>query len=75
VNGFYLGQSDFTGRYGPAGAVVALIVWIYYSAQILFIGAVFTREYAASAKPGPVPAAAGATPGTRREEDGTPGAH
>jgi membrane protein len=44
--GMYLGRSDFTGRYGPAGAVVALVVWIYYSAQILFTGAVFTREQA-----------------------------
>jgi membrane protein len=44
--GIYLGTSDFTGRYGPAGAVVAVVVWIYYSAQILFIGAIFTREHA-----------------------------
>ncbi len=44
--GMYLGRSDFTGNYGPAGAVVAIIVWIYYSAQILFTGAVFTREQA-----------------------------
>jgi membrane protein len=42
--GIYLGTSNFTGRYGSAGAVMAIIVWIYYSAQILFIGAVFTRE-------------------------------
>lgn len=48
--GWYLGRSDFTGQYGPAGAVVALIVWIYYSAQILFTGAVFTREHARSAE-------------------------
>ena len=48
--GLYLGRSDFTGQYGPAGAVVALIVWIYYSAQILFTGAVFTREHARSAQ-------------------------
>jgi membrane protein len=44
--GLYLGRSDFTGQYGPAGAVVAIVVWIYYSAQILFTGAVFTREHA-----------------------------
>lgn len=48
--GWYLGRSDFTGQYGPAGAVVAIIVWIYYSAQILFTGAVFTREHARGAK-------------------------
>ncbi len=44
--GFYLGTSNFSGRYGAAGALVAVIVWIYYSAQILFLGAVFTREHA-----------------------------
>ena len=54
--GFYLGRSDFTGQYGPAGAVVAIIVWIYYSAQILFTGAVFTREHARSAQRLPVAA-------------------
>jgi membrane protein len=44
--GFYLGTSDFSGKYGAAGALVAVIVWIYYSAQILFLGAIFTREHA-----------------------------
>ena len=44
--GLYLRRSDFTGQYGPAGAVVAIIVWIYDSAQMLFIGAVITREHA-----------------------------
>jgi membrane protein len=46
VIGYYLGTSDYSGKYGAAGALVAVIVWIYYSAQILFIGAVFTREHA-----------------------------
>jgi membrane protein len=44
--GIYLGTSNFTGQYGSAGAVVAIVIWIYYSAQILFIGALFTREHA-----------------------------
>jgi membrane protein len=44
--GVYLGTSNFTGQYGSAGAVVAIVIWIYYSAQILFIGAIFTREHA-----------------------------
>jgi len=29
-----------------AGAVLALIAWVYYSAQVFFLGAEFTREYA-----------------------------
>jgi membrane protein len=41
--GFYLGTSDFSGHYGPAGAIVAIVVWIYYSAQILFVGVLITR--------------------------------
>jgi membrane protein len=32
--------------YGAAGSVVALLLWIYNSAQIFFFGAVFTRQYA-----------------------------
>ena len=32
--------------YGAAGSLVALVVWVYYSAQIFFFGAVFTRVYA-----------------------------
>jgi membrane protein len=73
--GWYLGRSDFTGRYGPAGAVVALIVWIYYSAQILFTGAVFTREHARSAKRHPepevVPPSAPASAGNWLDDGGT----
>jgi membrane protein len=33
--------------YGAAGAVVLLLLWIFYSAHLLLIGACFTREYAA----------------------------
>ena len=42
--GLYLGTTDFTERYGSAGAVVAFVAWVYYSAQILFTGAVVTRD-------------------------------
>ena len=34
------------GSYGAAGSVIALMVWVYYSAQIFFLGAEFTRQYA-----------------------------
>ncbi|MBA3938849.1 MAG: YihY/virulence factor BrkB family protein, partial [Planctomycetes bacterium] len=46
--GLYLGTSDFAGRYGPAGAILAIVVWIYYSAQIFLSGALFTRLHAES---------------------------
>ena len=44
--GLYLGKSGVTSAYGAAGSVVALLVWVYYSAQIFFFGAEFTRQYA-----------------------------
>jgi membrane protein len=46
VIGLYLGHGDFSSSYGAAGSIVALITWIYYSAQIFFFGALFTHEYA-----------------------------
>ena len=42
----YLGKASFGSAYGAAGSVVAVIVWVYYSAQIFFFGAEFTRVYA-----------------------------
>ena len=44
--GLYLGKAAVGSAYGAAGAVVVVIVWVYYSAQIFFLGAEFTREYA-----------------------------
>jgi membrane protein len=44
--GAYLGNSGITNSYGAAGSIVALLLWVYYSAQIFFFGAEFTRQYA-----------------------------
>lgn len=44
--GFYLGKASVGSAYGAAGSLVAVIVWVYYSAQIFFFGAEFTRVYA-----------------------------
>lgn len=44
--GLYLGNSAVASSYGAAGSVVALMLWIYYSAQIFFFGALVTRQYA-----------------------------
>jgi membrane protein len=44
--GLYLGKSSLGSAYGAAGSLVVLIVWIYYSAQILFFGAELTQVYA-----------------------------
>jgi len=44
--GLYIRQTATESTYGAAGAVVVLLVWIYYSAVILYIGAEFTQVYA-----------------------------
>ncbi len=43
---FYIGQSNFASSYGAAGALIVLLVWIYYSSQIFLLGAEFSRAYA-----------------------------
>ncbi len=45
VIGLYLGSSTMASSYGPAGSVVVLLVWVYYSAQVVLLGAEFTRFY------------------------------
>ncbi len=42
----YLGSGSLGSTYGAAGSLVVLLAWIYYSAQILFLGAEFTKVYA-----------------------------
>jgi membrane protein len=44
--GLYLGSSGVASSFGAAGSLIALLLWVYYSAQIFFLGAEFTREYA-----------------------------
>jgi membrane protein len=47
VIGFYLGRSNIASSYGAAASVITLMLWVYYSAQILLFGAEFTKAYAA----------------------------
>jgi membrane protein len=44
--GLYLSNSGIASSFGVAGSLIALLLWIYYSAQIFFLGAEFTRQYA-----------------------------
>jgi membrane protein len=44
--GLYLGRGAVASSFGAAGSIVALLLWVYYSAQIFFLGAEFTRQYA-----------------------------
>jgi len=42
----YLGLSNVASSYGAAGALVIVLVWVYYSTQVFLLGAEFTRAYA-----------------------------
>lgn len=44
--GMYLGRSSTVSAYGAAGSLVLILLWVYYSAQILFFGAELTQAYA-----------------------------
>jgi len=44
--GLYFANADLGSAFGAAGSVFSLLVWIYYSAQIFFVGAIFTRTWA-----------------------------
>jgi membrane protein len=45
--GWYLGQGSIASSYGAAGSMMILLLWVYYSCQILLFGAEFTRVWAA----------------------------
>ncbi len=53
--GLYLGTSSFASTYGAAGSVIVVLVWVYYSSQIILLGAEFTRAYVAQFGPRPPP--------------------
>jgi membrane protein len=63
VIGLYLGTSALASSYGAAGSVLVVLIWVYYSAQVILLGAEFTREYVKSfgKKPGPEEFATGAS--------------
>jgi membrane protein len=44
--GLYLGRASVASPYGAAGSLIVLVIWVYYAAQILFMGAEFTQVYA-----------------------------
>ena len=43
--GWYIGSSAVASAYGAAGALMAMLLWVYYSAQIVLLGAEFTKAY------------------------------
>lgn len=68
--GLCLGRSGYGSAYGELGSLVVLLVWIYYSAQILFLGAEFTKVYAThyGSRIQPAPDAEPVTPEARAEQ-------
>ena len=75
VIGQYIGRAALWSTYGTgAKSLVALLVWVYYSAQILFFGAEFTKAYAKRIGSGKAPPTEGAVPLTEeaRAEQGIP---
>jgi membrane protein len=44
--GIYFDRSDPTSAFGAAGSVILILLWVFFSAQILFLGAEFTQVYA-----------------------------
>jgi membrane protein len=44
--GLYLAHSSVASGFGAAGSLIALLLWVYYCAQVFFLGAEFTRQYA-----------------------------
>jgi membrane protein len=44
--GLYVGKAGVASPYGAAGSLVVIVVWVFYSAHILFVGAEFTQVYA-----------------------------
>jgi membrane protein len=54
--GLYLGTSGVTSAFGAAGSLITVLVWVYYSSLIFFLGAEFTQVYASRYGSGVKPA-------------------
>jgi len=65
---FYIGRAGVGSAYGAAGSVLIVLAWVYYSSQILFIGAEFTKLYAEQRRFAVRPLA-GAEPVTKEAEE------
>jgi membrane protein len=64
--GLYLGRSTTASSYGAAGSVVVLLLWIYYSSQVILLGAEFTRAWVEGTRGQPQPEAfAAKSPGAK----------
>jgi len=67
--GLYLGRMAASSAYGAAGSILLVMLWIYYSAQILLLGAEFTQVYAARSGAPIEPARGALSVGDRSDRD------
>src|SRR5207249_3748838 len=70
--GLYLGMGAVGSSYGAAGSFVVLLLWLYYSTQIMLFGAEFTKLYADRFGCGMVPAYGGASATVAPARDACP---
>jgi membrane protein len=74
--GLYLGSSGVSSTYGAAGSLITVLLWVYYSALIFFLGAEFTQVYASQYGSGVKPTEHAqpldATPETEKRESPPP---
>lgn len=54
--GLYLARASVVSTYGAAGSLVVLIIWVYYTSQVLLIGVAFGRQFEPHVRAGPPPA-------------------
>jgi membrane protein len=56
---WYIGTQGLESTYGAAASIVVLLIWVYWSAQIVLFGAEISHVYAQTRRPGVVPNPAG----------------
>jgi len=70
--GLYLGHSGVSSAYGAAGSLITVLLWVYYSSLIFFLGAEFTQVYARQYGSGVTPAENAEPLGVNRKRETTP---
>ncbi len=68
--GLYLGKASFASAYGAAASTVLFILWVYYSSQVFFLGAEFTRSFAHRFGSHPEELSTPSSPETLQNSDG-----
>ena len=64
--GLYIGKQGLESTYGAAASIVVVLIWVYYTSQIILMGAEITRAYSSRSHHGMVKNARSASPGAAR---------